>query len=42
MNPFNADLSKAAYATLETGTLKDVTDDYYYDATAHRAFTPPA
>jgi len=31
MNPFNADLSKTvSYATLETGTLKDVTDDYYY------------
>jgi hypothetical protein len=31
MNPFDADLSKAAvYARLETATLKDVTDDYYY------------
>jgi hypothetical protein len=31
MNPFDADLSKAAtYARLETGTLKNVTDDYYY------------
>jgi hypothetical protein len=31
MNPFNADLSKATtYARLETATLKDVTDDYYY------------
>jgi hypothetical protein len=31
MNPLDADLSKAAtYARLETGTLKDVTDDYYY------------
>jgi hypothetical protein len=31
MNPFNADLSKAkTFARLETGTLKDVTDDYYY------------
>jgi hypothetical protein len=31
MNPFNADLSKAVtYATLEAGTLKDVTDEFYY------------
>jgi hypothetical protein len=31
MNPFDADLSKATtYARLETATLKDVTDDYYY------------
>lgn len=31
MNPFNAALSKSiTYATLETGTLKEVTDDYYY------------
>jgi hypothetical protein len=31
MNPFHADLSKAAtYAQLETATLKDVSDDYYY------------
>jgi hypothetical protein len=31
MNPFDADLSKAAtYARLETGTLKDVSDEYYY------------
>ena len=31
MNPFHADLSKAkAFARLETATLKDVTDDYYY------------
>jgi hypothetical protein len=31
MNPFNADLSNSpTYATLETGLLKDVTDDYYY------------
>jgi hypothetical protein len=31
MNPFNADLSKVTtYARLETGTLKDITDDYYY------------
>jgi|HubBroStandDraft_5_1064220.scaffolds.fasta_scaffold285674_1 hypothetical protein len=31
MNPFHADLSKAvSYATLETGKLKDVTDEYYY------------
>jgi len=31
MNPFDADLSKAkSFARLETGTLKDVTDDYYY------------
>lgn len=31
MNPFDADLSKAkTFACLETATLKDVTDDYYY------------
>jgi hypothetical protein len=31
MNPFDADLSKpVTYARLETATLKDVTDDYYY------------
>jgi hypothetical protein len=31
MNPFNADLRKVtSYARLETGTLKDVTNDYYY------------
>jgi hypothetical protein len=31
MNPFDADLSKITeYAQLETATLKDVTDDYYY------------
>jgi hypothetical protein len=31
MNPFDADLSKSStYATLETATLKDVNDDYYY------------
>ena len=31
MNPFDADLSKlTTYARLETATLKDVTDDYYY------------
>lgn len=31
MNPFDADLSKSrTYATLETATLKDVTEDYYY------------
>ena len=31
MNPFNGDLSKSpVYATLETGVLKDVTDDYYF------------
>ena len=31
MNPFNADLSKAqTFARLESATLKDVTDDYYY------------
>ena len=31
MNPFHADLSNSpTYATLETGKLKDVTDDYYY------------
>jgi hypothetical protein len=31
LNPFDADLSKAVtYAKLETGKLKDVTDDYYY------------
>jgi hypothetical protein len=31
MNPFDADLGKApTYAALETATLKDVTDDYYY------------
>jgi hypothetical protein len=31
MNPFDADLSKSpTYATLETATLKEVNDDYYY------------
>jgi hypothetical protein len=31
MNPFDADLNKSpTYATLETATLKDVTDYYYY------------
>jgi hypothetical protein len=31
VNPFNADLSKTpTYARLETATLKDVNDDYYY------------
>jgi hypothetical protein len=31
MNPFDADVTKAKeYARLETATLKDVTDDYYY------------
>lgn len=31
MNPFDADLSKAkTFARLETATLKDVTEDYYY------------
>jgi hypothetical protein len=31
MNPFDADLSKAkTFARLETGTLKDVADDYFY------------
>jgi hypothetical protein len=31
MNPFDADLSRLpTYATLESGTLKDVNDDYYY------------
>jgi hypothetical protein len=31
MNPFDADLSKSPiYARLETATLKDVTDQYYY------------
>ena len=31
MNPFDTDLSKArTFARLETATLKDVTDDYYY------------
>lgn len=31
MNPFNADLSKTTtFARLETATLKDVTDEYYY------------
>ena len=31
MNPFDADLSKSpTNATLETATLKDVTDDDYY------------
>jgi hypothetical protein len=31
MNPFDADLSKSVtYARLETATLKDVTDQYYY------------
>ena len=33
MNPFDADVSKIkTYARLETATLKDVTDDYYYGA----------
>ena len=26
----DADMSDSAYIRLETGTLKDVTDDYYY------------
>jgi hypothetical protein len=31
MNPFDADLSKTpTYAALETATLKDVNDEYYY------------
>ena len=31
MNPFHADLSNTAtYTSLETGTLKDVSDEYYY------------
>jgi hypothetical protein len=31
MNPFDADLSKAkSFARLETSTLKDVSDEYYY------------
>jgi hypothetical protein len=36
MKPFDADLSKwPTYATPEAGTLKDVTDDYYYGCSCH-------